>query len=135
MRAVAYGWYDGPTSGILECGACARLFRFDTLAELTDAQGGDDLRIYRLAPLPAGAIEKAVEVMAPYEEPRWPVWVPLVRDEIRETVGPKLDELIAGAGAAELIIGCLGYGRVYAVRRPPEQPVGDWLEYVGHPDE
>lgn len=30
-RAVVLGWYDGPTDGLVRCGDCKRVYRFEML--------------------------------------------------------------------------------------------------------
>lgn len=47
VRLLVTGYYDGPTTGIAECGACGRTYAFRMLA-WDDAQ---DVRIVSLAPL------------------------------------------------------------------------------------
>jgi hypothetical protein len=72
-RVIALGYYDGPTSGLVQCAECERAYRFDLLGW----DEGQDVRIYGLAPLPATSFDRLVDALSRYQAPGWPVWVPL----------------------------------------------------------
>jgi hypothetical protein len=72
-KVIAFGYYDGPTLGLVQCAACARAYHF----VLLDSDAGRDLRIFGLAPLPATSFERLVEALSRHQAPHWPVWVPL----------------------------------------------------------
>jgi hypothetical protein len=81
-RVVAFGYDDGPTSGVVECTGGDLAYRFDLLA--TDVDGtldpaawdrGEELRIYALAPLPPNTFGRIVAALATAQQPRWPIWL------------------------------------------------------------
>lgn len=57
-RAIVLGWYDGPTEGLVRCGACNRVYRFEMLDSVDEDRG---IRVYSLAPLPADSMDLLVE--------------------------------------------------------------------------
>jgi len=75
-KLIALGWYDGPTSGVLECDICSTAYRFEMLDQDPDWDEGLDIRIFSLSPLPTGAFAELVEVCEEFfGSPDWPIWV------------------------------------------------------------
>jgi hypothetical protein len=118
-RVIVFGWYDGPTAGVLQLGEDGPVYRFALLDEGQLAEDENDLRAYGLYSLPADAWSRLVTAVSPYMAPRWPVWVPLWRfpsDEIRQTVERETDQVLASAGPLSwVIVGELGTGSVRAL--------------------
>ncbi len=70
-RLIALKYYDGPTEGFVECGACQTTFYF----KLLDWDDGQDLRIFALREAIGASIEGIAQALGA-GEPRWPNWVP-----------------------------------------------------------
>ncbi len=99
-RIIALGYYDGPTSGILEGGTAGPAYKFVML-------DGDDLRIYSLAPLPPGSLENLVQLLTPYQQPRWPLWCPrwsFPSEALRAEVEAETDRILGLAGPVEWVV-------------------------------
>jgi hypothetical protein len=147
-KILALGFYDGPTSGVLQCRQCGAVHRFDMLDWTED----HNVRVFRLALLPADALERCVRALCGYSPPpRWPVWVP-VRwqgggEDTRAAADREVQSMLATAGPPALIVAWEGYGeRMMAARRLPaeelldipdwfslEEPAGgrDWFALLG----
>ena len=69
-KLLVLGFYDGPTSGVLQCGTCSTVYKFDML----DWDDAHEVRIFRLASLPADSLDQCVQALAEPKPPRWPVW-------------------------------------------------------------
>jgi hypothetical protein len=107
-RVIALGWYDGPTEGLVRCGACGRTYRFDLLDSVDEDLG---IRLYSIAPVPADTMDRLVDVLSAFMTPSWPMWAPLWKfpsDDDRIAVERTVDELMAKAAAPEFVIETAG---------------------------
>lgn len=135
-QILALDFYDGPTSGILQCANCSATYYFDMLDWDEDHQ----IRIFRLAMLPQGSLEQCVAVFARFEAPDWPVWVPWFRsspsDEARDAVDRELEFILKKARPAELVVASSGYGEkvLAAVKVPAAELIEtpDWFSAEGN---
>ncbi len=133
-QIIALGFYDGPTSGVLRCTTCLAEYKFDML----DWDADHEVRIMRLASLPAGSLARCVAALTQTEPPRWPVWVPsrssLPSEEARDKADAAVEGILAQAKPAELIVAWVGYGeRILAARKVPAKDlnaVPDWFSQV-----
>ena len=127
---VALRYYDGPTSGIVQCQTCSAEFNFMML----DWDDYQDIRIHALAPLPSGAFKQVVDILSEHEVPRWPMWFPLwqypsrrVQDRLEE----QINEILARAGTATMAAAFSQWGdRILAVQSLAEvdlKDVQDWF--------
>ncbi len=73
-RVIALGYYDGPTSGILQCGVCLAEYMFDMI-DWNQTEDGEDTRIFVLCPLPKGSFGEIVKFFPKGKCPSMPVWV------------------------------------------------------------
>ena len=130
-KILALGFYDGPTSGVLQCATCSSVYKFDML----DWDDDHRVRIFRLAALPGDSLTECVKALEQPEAPHWPVWVPsrwnLPSEESRELADRKVQRILDRAQPAELIIAWAGYGeRILAARTVPAADlanVPDWF--------
>jgi hypothetical protein len=130
-KRVVLGFYDGPTSGILQCKECAAVYQFDML----DWDQDHDVRIFRLAALPADSLAQGVKALAQPEPPRWPVWVPsrwnLPSEEARQMADREVERLLAQAKPPELVLAWTGYGETVLAARKVQAAdlasVPDWF--------
>ena len=77
-HVLALGYYDGPTHGVLRCGGDGPVYKFDLLeGPFSTEDGGWDMRVFAMAPLPASAWAQLMDACQRYWPPRWPVWVPI----------------------------------------------------------
>src|SRR3954447_1080191 len=74
-RRVVLGFYDGPTSGLLQCAGCGAEYYFDML----DWDGDHRVRVFRLARLPAGSLNRFAAALSHLEKPSWPDWYVFAR--------------------------------------------------------
>jgi hypothetical protein len=107
-RALVLGWYDGPAEGLVRCGACGRVYRFELLDSVDEDRG---IRLYSLAPVPTDTMDRLVDVLSPFMTPSWPMWAPLWKfpaEDDRIAVERAVDELMAKAAAPEFVITTTG---------------------------
>src|SRR5690242_14601655 len=103
-RAIVLGWYDGPTEGLVRCGACGRNYQFELLQSVDEDRG---IRLYSLAPIPADTLDRLVDVLLPYMTPSWPMWTPLWKfptEDERVAVEGSVDELLSKADTPRFAI-------------------------------
>lgn len=129
-KIVALGFYDGPTSGVLQCGTCSATYRFDML----DWDVDHEVRIFRLARLPEDSLVRCVNVLAQSRQPQWPVWVPsrwdLPSDEARQEADRELQRILQSAEPAELVVAWAGYGeKILAARKVPAAELADVADW------
>jgi hypothetical protein len=87
-RILVFGWYDGLTSGLLQCGACGQTY----FADLVTWDSEQVARIYVLKKVDRDKFERAIAAHGAMEPPRWPVWFPRYPDaSTLETVGRTAD--------------------------------------------
>ena len=137
-RVVALGYYDGPTNGLLECGAGGQVFKFDLLDEQANPEGLE-VRVFGLALLSPSALTQLAQAYARFFTPRWPVWVPVwqfPRREDQEAMERLTDQVLQQAGPVQWVVATAGdlLGEVIAARRvTPEEAsrVSDWFSFLG----
>jgi len=98
-HVVGFGYYDGATDGILKT-ADGSVFRFEMTEDDIDP-AGPNRRTFDLSVLPAEVFERVVALLAPYQAPGWPVWVPhwsFPTDEVRARIDAQIDRWLATAG-------------------------------------
>lgn len=130
-RIIALDFYDGPTSGILQCRTCGSVYRFDMIDWDEDHQ----IRVFRLALLPPDALDRCVAALAPYGPPRWPIWVPnrsnLLDPAAGEIADRAMQRVLEKTAPAELVVAWTGYGdKILAARKVPAAELSqarDWF--------
>lgn len=127
-KVLALGYYDGPTEGLVQEGSSDRVYQFHMLAWDDESQ---DLRIFALAPLPSSTLAQLTEAYAPYEEPRWPVWVPSWHAEME----PVTQQLLAQAGPPEWVLASQDLlAEILAAKAVTPELVArvtDWASFLG----
>jgi hypothetical protein len=130
-KVLALGYYDGPIEGLLVCRSGAHGYLFKYL-------DGDDLRIFSLTPIDPIAIARLVEALSPYQNPRWPVWIPIwsfpTEDE-QSTLDRLTDRVLAEAGPPGWVMATEDLmGEPLTLRKiEPRavEEVDDWFDYLG----
>jgi hypothetical protein len=127
-HVLALGYYDGPTEGLMRCGAEGPTFVFRILAWEADTQ---DLRIFSLAPLPAAAWAQLVEAYSLLEKPRWPVWVPSWYEEMKQPVETALRQASPPESviATDDLLGEILAAKAVTPKNLTE--VADWGSFLG----
>jgi hypothetical protein len=100
-RILVFGYYDGPTDGVIQLGESGPVFRFTMPDEEGQLSRGGRVREFHLAPLPADALDRLAAVLAPHLTPQWPVWVPIWRfptPDTQRAVEAQTDAILAKAG-------------------------------------
>lgn len=142
---VAFGYDDGPTTGIVRCAGCADAYRFDVLAIDVDGiydnaswDRGEELRIYSLSPLPAGTFDDIVALLSTVEPPRWPLWIPGIRapsPDLDRLVETNVNPILAVANRPRLLVAAGGLLQpIVAIRDDPgnyERTEADWFALLG----
>lgn len=106
---VALDYYDGPTSGVMQCQICFAEYRFMMLD--WDDQQSD--RVYSLEPLPLKSFEQIVDILSKYESPKLPLWFPLGQypsKQVHELVVQQLAEIMDKAGSAITVVAMSQWG-------------------------
>src|SRR5262245_15449691 len=101
-RAISLGYYDGSTSGVLECGTCSEIYRYEMID--SDAR---DLRVFALAPMPKGSLDELALACSVLGQPRWPMWSPVWRfkdESEKNRVQREVDRLLAMATPVQVIV-------------------------------
>jgi len=124
VRLVSTGYYDGPTDGLVECGACRTLYVFHKL----DWDDGQDLRVFSLAPT-RGSFAEFEGIVA--KRAAWPTWI--ITGDGRE--GPALahvQRFMDAAASVEFVVASRCLLKVVEIWRPSGLPQGvDWFEELG----
>lgn len=106
---VALDFYDGPTSGVMQCQVCFAEYRF-TMLDWDEHQSD---RVFSLEPLPVQSFNQIVEVLFNYEPPKLPLWFPLrpyPSKQVHELVERQLAEVMNNAGSATAVIATSQWG-------------------------
>jgi len=102
-RIIAFDYYDGPTSGVIQCKQCLDAYKFEMLAW----DEGQDVRVFSLALLPSHTFTRLMKALAPLGSPSWPVWVPVWEyqtDSLREAVEQEVQYLLNEADSPQYVI-------------------------------
>jgi len=133
-KIIALGFYDGPTSGIVQCEICSAIYKFEMLGWDDD----QEVRIFSLAPLASAAWTRMVNLLSKHESPKWPLWFPkweFPSESVRNNVESETDKILASAAMPELVIASNRYGdRILAARKLAKEDleyVKDWFTWLG----
>lgn len=133
-KLIAFGYYDGPTSGVLQCDICTKAYKF----EMLDWDEDQDVRIFSLSILPNLAFAKIVEVCQHCENPKWPVWVPIWQfpsEESQNKAEIEIEAILNTAMKPQIIVIAKNLTEeIIAARRMEEnanKEVPDWFSLVG----
>jgi hypothetical protein len=138
-RVLALGFYDGPTNGLLQCGANGPVYKFDLLDEVWDAEG-QDLRVFSLAPVFSTALAQLAEAYANLLTPRWPVWAPIwsfPTASEQAAMEALTDQVLQQAGPVQWVIATRDLmGPIAAARAVTSENgsrITDWPHFLGLP--
>lgn len=124
LRLVATGYYDGPTDGLVECGACKTLYVFHKL----DWDDGQNVRIFSLAPTRGSFAELERTASTSLASSTWI----LTGDE---RVGPApvyVQRCLDTAASVEFVVASRDLLKVIEVWRPSGLQQGiDWFAELG----
>jgi hypothetical protein len=101
-RGFIFDYYDGPASGLVECGPGGAVLTFRMVA-WDDRQ---EQRIYVLQPTPAESFDQAARAARPAGEPAGPWWGPSVfpTEQDRERCFRECERILREAGPVEYVI-------------------------------
>ena len=102
-KIIAFGYYDGPTSGVAQCSECSSAYRFD----IVGWDERQDVRVYMLAPLSKGVFMEIVNILSESDLPKWPVWVPRWDFASRKNealTNAKIEGLLSSAGTGKYVL-------------------------------
>lgn len=127
QQVLAFGYYDGPTEGVLQCGN-GQSYRFDLLAWEPETQ---DLRIFCLSSLPSSGWEQLTALCAAHESPRWPVWVVGWHEGLHQPI----QDILRQAGPVQWVVATEDLQgeilRAKAIRPEELAQVTDWGAFLG----
>lgn len=137
-KVLAWGYYDGPTHGVVVSEESGEVFKFDILTWDTSTQ---DLRVFSLSPLPGDALTRLTALYERFWKPLWPMWCPMwhFANESDQQEAERLsDEVRNEAGPEKWVIATtdlLGEIRV-AKAITPEMitQISDWASFLGLPE-
>jgi hypothetical protein len=129
-RQVALGFYDGPTSGMVQCEVCSAVYRF-LMMDWDDRQ---EVRVFSLASLPVQSLEQVIQTLSPYDPPSWPLWFPkwqFPSNDIRQSVDRRIDEILATAEPPRVVVAWSRYGETILAAKSVDQrdieEIQDWF--------
>jgi hypothetical protein len=131
-KKLILGYRDGALAGVMQCGHCEEVYRFDFL----DWGKGRETRIVSLAPLPATSFGRLIELITQAQNaaPEWPFWCPVWEfpTEAAKTLADvALWQILKTAGPPQLIIAIDPWIKQVRAARDitPEQiqTVPDWF--------
>ena len=99
-RIIFDGYYDGPTSGLAECGVCYAAYAFSLLA--WDER--QDVRIFKLMPLKSPVFACTIDLLTSrlhLGPPRWPIlgtWSKRMSPAELSEVSDEIETIFASAG-------------------------------------
>lgn len=131
---VVLNYYDGPTSGVIQCDSCLATYKF-TMIDWDDYQ---NVRVHAFAPLPSESFRRIVDLLSKYEPPKWPIWYPLrpyASDQLYDSVEKQIHESLELAEPATLAVALSQWGeKVLAVRNLSESDMNDVKDWFSLED-
>jgi hypothetical protein len=131
QKVLAFGFYDGPTDGALQC-KDGQTYRFQLLAWEPETQ---DVRVFGLSPLPPPGWEQLIALCSVHESSRWPVWVVGWHQGLSQLI----DDVLQQAGSVEWVAAAEDLKgvmlRVKAICPEELNQVTDWGAFLGLPQE
>jgi len=128
-RVIAFDYYDGPREGVLQLGEGGEVYRFSLFDVIRPAPAHpeeEDIWLFALSRLPPQTWDRLIDLLAPYLQPRWPVWVPLWRfptEAVRKQIDAQIDALLGSAGPVAWRVTTTDLlGTLQEVRREPAAP-------------
>ena len=110
-RIVATGFYDGPTDGLVECGACRSIYVFEKL----DWDDQQDIRVFSLSPVVCDELDGLMESVVVYGG-ILPIWV--VPADVPADFRRRLEVVMRSAAPAEFVVAGQSLLRKLEVWRP-----------------
>jgi hypothetical protein len=137
-RVLGLGYYDGPTGGVAESGDGSACYWFEMLDELPDWDEGNDIRVFSLAALPSGSLDRLIRIFPGSENATSPLWVPIWRFDStagREAAEREVERVQASAAPPQVVIATdAALSKVIARRSVTDDDlrrVKDWLGFLG----
>lgn len=119
QKMLTFGWYDGPTDGVLQC-RDGRVYRFDILAWEPATQ---DLRVFALFPMTAIAWER-LTALCGGDGLRW-------QEQLRQPI----EEILQQKGPVQWVVAAEDLQREILLAKliGPEELAGitDWGAFLG----
>ncbi len=103
---VVLEYWDGPTSGVVQCGGCAAEYDF----LLIDWDYSQYIRVFSLASLPQGSLDAIVQACPRDQSPQWsewPVFIPrwqFPSESLRNAADQRVQEILDQAEAPEWVV-------------------------------
>lgn len=133
-KLIALGYYDGPTSGLVQCDTCSAVYRF----EMLDWDEDEDVRIFSLSPLPAEAFDQIVKVCEQSSSPKWPIWVPIWKfasSAEENQANQEIEQILNQAKNPQLIVAAQDLTQEIIATQKVEidnlNQVKDWFSQLG----
>lgn len=118
LKMITVGYYDGPTSGLVECEVCSRVYKF----AMVDWDDRQEVRIHALAPISPTAFTRIEQIKERHGPKLW-------------LTVPEIDEILAEAKAPTMVAAFSRWGEtVFAARNLTENDVKDVQEWLSLTD-
>ena len=118
LKMIMLDYYDGPTSGLIKCEVCCRVYKFG----MVDWDDDQEIRIHAFAPMPPDSFQAVEEIKSKHEPKWWPT-------------GPEIDEILATAEEPTMVAAFSRWGdTVFAARNLMEDDLKDVQEWLSLTD-
>lgn len=102
-KAIVFSYYDGPTSGIVDCCDNLTSYKF----EMLEWDATQDIRIFTLAEMPPKSFVFVTETLSQWEKPKLPLWVPVWEFEsnvIKEKIEAEIDNILKETSPPQIVV-------------------------------
>lgn len=136
-QSIVFDWFDGPKHGICALRYSPSEFEFTCIGERLNPNGIDH-KLYSIAELPQGTVDRIRELLEGLGVPLDPVWVPVWNfpslDDQRK-VEAEVDELLRRSKPTNLVIYTLDMRAILGCWRVDSLPIkaDDLFDALGIP--
>jgi len=102
-KVLSLNWYDGTTSGLVQCSRCSAVFKYD----IVDWDSNQERRIFAFSPINSAEFDHIISLLSASASPSWPFWNPSWRfDSPKEKnrVAFEVDACLSRAALVEYIV-------------------------------
>ncbi len=146
-RALVLNWYDGPTSGVVECRGCLAEYHFELIDWDLHWEDADDTRVFSLSPLPPGSLN-ALLTISPKDRPLqgengmfflpgWRLPIETLQSKAYQRVYQRIDEILAQGGNPEWVVAWTHPGEPLLAARKLDAGdslyIKEWLSSIPKP--
>jgi hypothetical protein len=131
-RLIAFGYYDGPTEGVVELADNCGTFFFRLIWMDIELE----TRILRLTNAPANSVDRLTTMLSDLGYPHWPIWIPIwkfVSEDRRLMIESKVDAMFSD-GPTVAVVTCNDSLTECLAARPLDDDlasrIDDWASFM-----